>query len=166
MLKNIQIVVIKRKKICCKNNTGSRLSFSFLYSDAAEHKEKRVFQDRTPQRPVSHRAYLSSVLRRDAPGFIPRENVAGSPTDQPYSTLSGAVHKKNNARAVQDMKIALLNTRTQGLFTTCCCKEKIQVVMYHTGLAQFMRASIFIWVYFNVIEFCRIFTSVSISMYI
>lgn len=81
---------------------GCHFSFS---SYAAKQKEKRVFPpaDRAPQRLTSHRAYLSSVLRRDALGFIPREQVAGSPVDQPYSSLPGAVKKKKNARAVQGM---------------------------------------------------------------
>lgn len=54
------------------------------YSNAAKHKEKQVPPpaDRAPPRLKSHRARLSSVLRRDAPGFIPRDKVAGSPVDQ------------------------------------------------------------------------------------
>lgn len=90
------------KKISHKNSIEGRLSFS-SYSNGAKQEEKRVFPpaDRDPQRLISQGAYLSSVLRRDALGFIPRERVAGSPVDQPYSTIPGAV--KRNAIAVQEM---------------------------------------------------------------
>lgn len=88
------------KKICCKKILDAGCHFS-SYSNATKQKEKWVFPpaDRTLQRLTSHRAYLSSVLRRDALGFIPREKVAGSPVDQPYSTVPGAVQKKKKSCA-------------------------------------------------------------------
>ena len=102
------------KNTSSMNNTGSRLSFFFFDWNAAKHKEKRVFPpaDRAPRRLTSHRAYLSSVLRRDALGFIPREKVAGSPVDQ-HTPLSLELCEKN-ARAVQEMQIGLLLTACTG----------------------------------------------------
>lgn len=107
---------VKKKKTSSKNNTGSRLSFFFFDWNAAMHKEKRVFPpaDRAPWRLTSHRAYLSSVLRRDALGFIPREKVAGSPVDQ-HTPLSLELCEKN-ARAVQEMQIGLLLTACDGVY--------------------------------------------------
>lgn len=107
---------VKKKKTSSKNNTGSRLSFFFFDWNAAMHKEKRVFPpaDRAPWRLTSHRAYLSSVLRRDALGFIPREKVAGSPVDQ-HTPLSLELCEKN-ARAVQEMQIGLLLTACNGVY--------------------------------------------------
>lgn len=107
---------VKKKKTSSKNNTGSRLSFFFFDWNAAMHKGKRVFPpaDRAPWRLTSHRAYLSSVLRRDALGFIPREKVAGSPVDQ-HTPLSLELCEKN-ARAVQEMQIGLLLTACDGVY--------------------------------------------------
>lgn len=107
---------VKKKKTSSKNNTGSRLSFFFFDWNAAMHKGKRVFPpaDRAPWRLTSHRAYLSSVLRRDALGFIPREKVAGSPVDQ-HTPLSLELCEKN-ARAVQEMQIGLLLTACNGVY--------------------------------------------------
>lgn len=136
---------VKKKKTSSKNNTGSRLSFFFFDWNAAMHKEKRVFPpaDRAPWRLTSHRAYLSSVLRRDALGFIPREKVAGSPVDQ-HTPLSLELCEKKCKGCARDANWFTTYSMQRGIFTICCYKGKRQVVMYRTHVAQFMAAYIFI----------------------
>lgn len=130
----------------------------FLY--AAKQKEKLVFppEDRAPQSPTSLRAYLSSVLRWDALGILSGGKVAGSPVDQPYSTLLEAVQKnKKNARAVQEMQIGTF-TAYIGYIYTMLQQKKRQLVVFGRDLAQFMGAYIFylgLSMYFNVIDMSR-----------
>lgn len=141
----------------------------FLLSHMQPSKKRRMFlrSDKTPQRLMSHKAYLSSILRRDALGFIPREKEAGGLVDQPYSTLPGAVQKM--MRAVQDWFADLIcnwltyTIHTQHVFTSCkrqktWCHLSNDYVTIHGSLHFYLGLNMC----FHFKELNRTFTSASV----
>lgn len=95
-----------KREISCKNNSASSLSFAFLHKRSQAQRGAGVSCCKTgaPRRLTSHRAHLSSVLRRDAPRCVPREKVAGSPADQPCSTLPGAMRRRRRKKMQEQCK--------------------------------------------------------------
>lgn len=152
-----------KRQLCYETNAGFKLSFFFLLT-CSQAKKRSMFlpSDKTPQRLMSHRAYLSSILKRDALGFIPREKQAGSPGGPTIALSLELCKKKNEESCARYVNWFTYISSAHGACLQVA-KDKRQVGMSYAcaTIHVSLHFDLGLTMYFLVTELRRIFISAS-----